>query len=262
MNTPELLELAALDTMGLLDAEERESFERAFRAAPPAVQAQIRREQLRISRMDELLPPVDPPLGLRARVLAAVREAIVTVAPIKLAAQSSPAPALQPVRGVNRFWRAAAVGAMAAAVVLGFSTLRIRSDYQALEETMASNATSDLFLREFGPRFDAAFFDASTKLVAFAPSTNSVRAGKAALLVDPVNRRAQLFTKDLPAGESQYELIVVSADGSTSRTLLTFSAQLSGVKQHSVEGISLEGVKSFAIRRVGETQALLVAAVA
>lgn len=261
MNSHELLELASLDAMGLLDAEERESFERAFRAAPPELQAQVRREQLRISRMDELLPAVEPPIGLRARVLAVVREAIANVAPIKLAAEGA-APALQPVRGVSRLWRAAAVGSLAAAIVLGFSTLRIRADYQALEETMASNATSDMFLREFGPRFDSAFFDSNTKLVAFSNPSAAGRAGKAAMLVDPVNRRAQLFTKDMAAIEGDYELVAVNADGASTRVLLTFRADQSGIKQHSVESVNLEGVSSFAIRRVGDAQPVLLARVA
>ena len=60
MTTHELLELASLDALGLLDADERESFERAFRAAAPAVQAQIRREQLRAPRSAMNSPAVDP----------------------------------------------------------------------------------------------------------------------------------------------------------------------------------------------------------
>ena len=76
MTTHELLELASLDAMGLLDPEEREAFELAFRAAAPALQAQIRREQLRLSYIDGILPVVEPPPGLRARVMAKVREAI------------------------------------------------------------------------------------------------------------------------------------------------------------------------------------------
>ena len=79
MMTHELMEMASLDAMGLLDPTERETFELAFQAADPALQAQIRREQLRFSRMDDMLPKVSPPLGLRARVIAAVRGAMESV---------------------------------------------------------------------------------------------------------------------------------------------------------------------------------------
>src|SRR5438105_666068 len=102
MNTHDLLEMASLDAMGLLDPEEREAFERAFRAAPPPLQAQIRREQLRFSAADDILPQVEPPLGLRARVIAAVREAMQTMAGRRAA---EAAPALRSATAVSRFWR-------------------------------------------------------------------------------------------------------------------------------------------------------------
>jgi len=50
MTLQEMIELAILDAMGLLDEEERLAFELAFRAAAPPVQAQVRREQTRPSR--------------------------------------------------------------------------------------------------------------------------------------------------------------------------------------------------------------------
>jgi hypothetical protein len=82
------------------------------------------------------------------------------------------------------------------------------------------------------------------------------------MLVDTLNRRAQLFVKDLPRSDSQYEVVVVNTDGVVTRTLLTFSVQQAGTKQHDLENINLEGVASIAIRRVGETQPILVATIA
>ncbi|QYU70067.1 hypothetical protein J4558_08100 [Leptolyngbya sp. 15MV] len=46
----DLLEMAVLDTLGLLDEQEQAAFEMAFRSAPPAVQAQVRREQTRFAK--------------------------------------------------------------------------------------------------------------------------------------------------------------------------------------------------------------------
>lgn len=267
MKTHELLEMASLDAMGLLDSDEREAFEAAFRAAPPAIQAQVRREQLRLARMDDLLPEVEVPIGLKARVLAAVREAISTISPRSIAlssVQAPVAPALRPVRGVHRFWRAAAVASMAASIVLGFATLRIRNDYQNVTATMASNAASDMFLREFGPRFDQAFFDPSVKLVAFAPAGSGVspRVGKAALLLDSANARGQLFLKDLPVGDNFYELVVISRDGTQSKSIATFRSPEAGINIQMIEGLSLEGAAQIVIRRIGDAEPLLVAKIA
>src|SRR5215471_5879583 len=73
MNLQQLIELAVLDAMGLLDESEQSQFEGAFRAAAPQVQAQVRREQTRLSVIEALLPDVQPPAGLRAAVIEAVR---------------------------------------------------------------------------------------------------------------------------------------------------------------------------------------------
>lgn len=54
MKTQELIELAVLDAMGLLDEQEREAFDAAFDAAAPAIQAQVRREQTRLSVSEHL----------------------------------------------------------------------------------------------------------------------------------------------------------------------------------------------------------------
>jgi hypothetical protein len=76
MNLQQMIESAILDAMGLLDDSEREQFERAFRTASPVIQAQIRREQTRLSQIEALLPDVTPPASLRAAVVDAVRRQI------------------------------------------------------------------------------------------------------------------------------------------------------------------------------------------
>ena len=79
MKTQELIELAVLDAMGLLDEAEREAFEAGFSSASPAVQAQVRREQTRLCLSEALLPDEEPPAGLRALVVEAVRKAMASV---------------------------------------------------------------------------------------------------------------------------------------------------------------------------------------
>lgn len=261
-STHELLELASLDALGLLDADEREGFERAFRAAPASVQAQIRREQLRFSVSEDSLPLVEPPLGLKAKVLARVRDAMSAVGPRR---NAEPAVlALRPVAGVNHWWRAGAIGALAAAIVMGFTALQIRNEYRGINEQVASNAVADHMLREYGARFDEAFFNAQTRFVTFSPSSrgseSEVAHGKATLLIDPVTRQGQLFCKDLPAYEGQYEVIVLDKDGNRSTALLTFSAPMAGVKRQLIRDINLESSAQLVIRQQGTGRTVLTSA--
>ena len=169
LNTHDLMEMASLDAMGLLDPEEREAFERAFRAAVPAVQAQIRREQLRFSRVDDILPQVEAPLGLKARVLAAVREAMQTMA----ARRDEPAPALRFPTGVSRFWRVGAIGAMAAALVLGFFALQAISASRDIQDARRNIAFDEMIQKEYGRRFAGSFMSPRTQFVSFVPATDA-----------------------------------------------------------------------------------------
>jgi hypothetical protein len=271
MPTHELLELASLDAMGLLDVDEREQFERAFRSASPSVQAMLRREQLRWTGMDDGSPAIEPPPGLKARVLAAVREAIQTVDPRRLtlagveAAPRSLTPRLQSAQGVNRLWRAAAIGSIAAAVVLAFTYFDAVEQHGVLQGTISSNVMSDHLHREFGARFDQMFFGPDTRMLSFAATSAPAGAGgiaasssKATMLFNPTARKAQIFVKDLLPVGADYELVVLDSSKATVKTLLRFRATSTGNAQHTIEGLDLEVGQMLAIRRVGETEAMLI----
>lgn len=139
MNTQELIELAVLDAMGLLDEEEREAFDAAFSAAAPALQAQIRREQTRLSVSADFLPDVEPPAGLRALVLEAVRKAMALPAPRKHRHARAMTLGLLPSRQVSPLWRAASVGFAAAAVVFGLTFLHLRGQFDELAIAVESD---------------------------------------------------------------------------------------------------------------------------
>jgi hypothetical protein len=255
MNTPDLLEMASLDALGLLDPEERDAFERAFRTADPAQQAQIRREQLRFSRMDELLPKVDPPLGLRARVLAAVRGAMESVA----GSRGADAPALRFPTGVSRFWRVGAIGAMAASMVLGYFTFEALNANRGLADAKQDKLISQQWQQEFGRRFEANFMNPHARLVAFQPATDApdAKGARASLLLDSDKKTGQLIVKDLPA-EGDYDVIVVDSQGRETSALLTFKAVGSGVAQQDVPSFDAgdEG-RSLLIRLHGTNKAIL-----
>jgi hypothetical protein len=254
MSTHDLLEMASLDAMGLLDPEERDAFERAFRAATPPVQAQIRREQLRFSSMDELLPRVDPPLGLRARVIAAVRGAMETVA----GRRDADAPALRFPSGVSRFWRVGAIGAMAAALVLGYFSVSFMYATRALEDAKTSIANNDQLHSEFGRKFTSQFMNASTQFVSFIPAADAqdVQGAQARLMFDPKKKQATLYVQDLPAAPGEYEVVVVDAKGNTTSAVITFSAGTAGINEKTISDIDLEN-KQLLIRLQGSGKAIL-----
>lgn len=72
----ELLELAALDALGVLDAVESARFERAFDAAAPSLQAEARAVQDKVALDPTLLSDEAAPASLRLRTLARVADAI------------------------------------------------------------------------------------------------------------------------------------------------------------------------------------------
>lgn len=249
-NTHELLELASLDVLGLLDADEREAFERAFRAAPPTLQAQVRREQLRLAGDDALLPEVDPPLGLRARVLNAIREAVQVAAPRREVAGRI-VPDLAPSRGVNRWWRAGAIGAAAAAVVFAFSTLQMRHDFSEIRAVSHGSQISDFFLKEYGNKFEKQLLDPHTQLVQFTPAaTESVSAdgvSKALLMLDPSTKTGQLLLKNLANIGGEYSLVITDEQGKVAQAVITFKTTGTGVEHQDIRGLDLEGVRGLAI---------------
>lgn len=254
--THELIEMASLDALGLLDPEERDAFERAFRAAAPAVQAQLRREQLRFSKMDDMLPQIEPSLGLRARVIAAVREAMETVAARR---GTEAAPALRFPIGVSRFWRVGAIGAMAAAIVLGFSTLWISNETKDLNEARSQIAFNTAMDRDLGRRFTSSFMNANTQFVGFVPASDApdARGARARLMFDPAKKQAELFVQDLPATDRDYEVVVVDKNGNTASAVISFKAPLAGFNAKTIPNLDMENAKQLIIRVQGSDKPLL-----
>lgn len=218
MKTQELLELAALDALGLLDEGEREAFDVAFRVAPPAVQAQIRREQTRIAGDDSLLPGVDAPIGLKARVLAAWQEAVDAVSTRGKARRLVGAFTLLPSRGVSPLWRAGAIGCAAASIVLAVAMFTIKGDFEQYVRAGQQNKIDDLWLQEYGARFRNAVMEPGIEKVNFARDGSSLN-GRATLLLDPRTRRGQFLCDQLPASQSG-RFLLVALDLRTGEPLL------------------------------------------
>lgn len=258
-NTHDLFEMANLDVLGLLDADEREAFERAFRAATPAVQAQIRREQTRLafSGMNDILPQVEAPLGLRARVLNALREAMQSVAMRPREATPEIAgrivPDLAPSRGVSKWWRAGAIGAVAASIVFGFAALQMQADTRQLAQAQENNMMTELFMKQYGPTFERSFLSPQTRFVQFTSASHVTGASdpdgaaKAMLLLDEESKKAQLFLKNLPGEAGRYSLVVIDGSGQVSHAVLEFRPTGNGIERREIPNLDLEGVQGLAI---------------
>ena len=256
MKTNELLELASLDAMGLLDPDERDAFERAFESAPPAVQAQVRREQTRLAAFDSVLPQVDPPLGLKAKVLAALRDAMEAVSnrPRADVIASIRAP-----RGVNPLWRVGAIAAAAAAVALAISTLELTREYDDITATAVSNAAIDTMRERFEPGFDRVLLSDQTVIVQLKSdqASDAQRSRPSGvLLVDSKTRTGRLIAQGLSSTD-EYELVLINKDGRQIKTALSFRGSPAQMEYRTVAEISLENVETIALVRVGDSAPLL-----
>lgn len=241
MSTHELLELASLDALGLLSEEEREAFDVAFKAAPPALQAQLRAEQARMAGDDSLLPLVAAPVGLRARVLAAVREAVQSVGGGRQVAGRI-APEIMPGRGVSPIWRAAAIGCLAASIVFAFTTLQMRGEYEVMHAHLQQGAWQEQWMSEFGTRFEQMLYDPTVMKVNFAATESENGALDAVLLVNPETGEGELLCKNLPKIDGEYQLVIVD-DSGRMETLMRFQATTARFHQALTGHGPIEGLQ-------------------
>lgn len=249
--TKDLFELASLDALGLLTEQERVAFESAFAAATPLVQAQIRDQQTRMAELDAMLPRVEPPAGLRARVLAAVQSAIDAGRGIagRVHSAGRSTPALLPVRGVNPMWRGLAIGCAAAMLAVGFVSYQVFQLNRESDRILTSNVMTDMLLREFGPDFEKRFFSPAAKLVSFEAPKGVETQSKAALLIDQNTRTGTFYCKNLPLSDGSYQLVIVGPDGSVvGKALATFTYSGSGIAHKDLPGMpELEGGQGLAV---------------
>lgn len=222
MNLQELIELAILDALGLLDEREQAAFEAAFRTATPAIQAQVRREQTRLSRIDALLPDVTPPAGLRAAVLEAVR-AQVAASPKD---SSEPlAPVMLKSRVVSPWWRAGTWGMAAAAIVLGFTTLNWQTQYKRLQQILESDKTIKDASTLFGEKYvEQVLLSPDTKRVMFHAVAPESR-GEASVWVHPEWKEVKFFARSVSTPEGRnYRLAIIDDQDKVVDVLDTFTS--------------------------------------
>ena len=231
MRTNDLIEMAALDALGLLDEREHAEYEQAFQAASPALRRQIRAEQQRAAEFEaSLLPLVEPTESLKGRVLAkfaeakALEEASGTRAVVHRPGRV--VPKVRPSRRVSPLWRAASIGLSIAVVVLGVFSLQLQEHNSRLGDAIVVNE----FFDKVGTRhLQDTLFDENTERMiltatADAPSTF---AAEAVLLINPDWKSARFFCSDLigTAGDTgTFALAVVDDNGEVIETLHRFES--------------------------------------
>lgn len=253
-NNRDLIELAQLDALGLLDESERQAFETAFKAAPASIQLLVREGQARASDIDAWLPDTKAPASLRQRVLAAVAAAVRSESrQPEVAGRLTPAIARS--TSVTPFWRAAAIGSMAAALLFGVVTVKLYSDFQNVNDIKNGNALSDAWLKEFGPKFEGMLTNDKTQFVQFTPSTASTR-GAAVMLMDPGSSSAQFFAKDLPQVEGGYTLALLDAGGNVVKTIARIDSPASRVVNQFAD-IKVKPGESFVLKTAAQNETVM-----
>lgn len=221
----DLIELAVLDALGMLDAEESAEFDAAFRAAPPATQDRVLAEQARLANLEGLLPAVSPSPEMRTRVISAVREAMLADAVAKASEAEDDGPlSIRGSHGVSRMWRvggiAAAAAAVAFGVAFGHSTLR----YNVLSDRFESNMALEGAIGAYGvDAWDVLFDRDSVVSVEFTPVDPSSQVLVAIEYLDE-KKLGLLHCGHLPTVDKvEYALVVLDAKGQIGRTLRQFS---------------------------------------
>jgi len=236
MSTHELIELAVLDAMGILEPHEADEFERAFAGASDGVRAQVRAEQARLVDIEDLLPEDQPRPELRGLVLAAVRAAIDTDRQPVAGRIGARAPVQPRIRNANRVspaWRAASVALAAVVVSLLVFNAQTRQIFsQAQQQAMVNN-----FYDLVGPELVGDLLtDPSTTRLVFTsakPVETPDFPMAAAWHNDRMNGTSQLFFTNLKGSDTdRYRVAVLDSEGNVVQELTTFEStgQLEGVE--------------------------------
>lgn len=217
MNFQTLIENAALDSFGLLDRREVELFELELAKAPLAVKASVASLQERLVMID--LPPEitagdlanTPPTDMRERVLATLGTEIAAAA-IVAAGGESGSYRLAKASNVSLWWRATAIGAIAAAIVLGITTVMLRESFREVDNAMQSNAMLSQVSR-YSNSFENLLLDPATKFVQFTPVATNEKKTPAAVLMYRDGGEAQFVARDLSHDLAKFKLVATDEKG-------------------------------------------------
>jgi anti-sigma-K factor RskA len=230
MTTGEMLELAGIDALGLLDDEEHAAFDRAFARAPGSVRELVRAEQARVAELGLALPDAEVDPALREKFLERVRAEITRanepaarrsgstrVAAHDAARHEPRSLGLRRAKRVSSFWRVATVGASVAAVVLAVLQVQLRQEYNQLENDAQIASLIDSIGIE---HVEDVLFSGAVQRVHFA-SVGATGRAQAMLLHNPDRDRSRLYVMNL-ASRANYALVSVDAKNVPIEEIRTF----------------------------------------
>jgi hypothetical protein len=253
MTTKDLHEFASLDALGLLDYDERRAFEEAFEQAPGGLKASIRREQDRFASVEEFLPDVEQPKGLRARVLSSVRDAVTALnAPADEADAVAGRIGVSPWslrRNVSPLWRAACIGFATATVVLVAVGSEIHTQYSEAMTSIEKSAFVDEIQERLGPKFVKVLMSDTADHVRFTNAANveTDNAGNAMVLSDRASGAAMFVCRGLPKiDQGEYRLILVDPVAGVETVVARFTTDGEFMSK-TIEPIEIEAGMSMTI---------------
>jgi len=231
MTRQELLELAALDGLGLLDSYEAALFTRSFHHAPVAVQDEILRLQAEIASDETLLPDVEPEESLRERVLLRVAEAIEKVdaelAPLatigKNHRKSDGNDRRSSFRSSGPFWRAAAFILTGSLAVTGYFLINAQQGQEEITRWALTNITSDQLIDKIGPGITNYLFDRNVERIVLSPVKANTKL-EAVLLVNAEDGTVFLVTNNFSQRLNPNYKVQVSNPGSKPEEVHSFTS--------------------------------------
>lgn len=241
-NREELLRLAALDALGLLDQFEAEHYSRSFHHAPAAVQDEILALQATVVSDESFLSSDNPDPSLRERVLArvamAIEEEAMRLAPIASIGRRAGGAGSEADRAFARSttrWRAASFAMAACLVVALLLFLDLNRDYKQLAQAALNKDTVDQLKILIGPDFESFISNpnaAPKAMVSVSPTFQ----GSGAIWVNGQARQAFVLGLGLPEGGT-YTLRARRSDDGETFTVATFSSDgfVAGVRVPGIE---------------------------
>ena len=232
MTRQELLELAALDALGLLDRYEAALYTRSFHYASAPVQDEIVRLQAEIVSDESLLPLDEPDSSLRERVLRKVAEAIE-----REASEFAPLATIGRRRhrgpgetggrlafgASGQFWRAAAFVMAGAVVVMAYFWSDATREHNELAKLALSSLTDVQLNQMVGPGITGFIFDDNVQRVVLKPVGPNA-SFEAVLFVNPETGKAFLVTNNFDRNlDPTYAVNLTLADGQPDRLLAFMS---------------------------------------
>lgn len=244
MTTDELLELAPLDALGLLDEYDALLFSRAYHSASEPVRRRIRDLQAEVAGDPAILPDVELPEGMRQRVVAAVsREAeeasdarpLATIGAVRpgqilhtLDRPGAPVARLERRRSGRRLsdslagnvWRAASFGLAAALIVtiyFGGQTRERNAQLAGVTNMLLAGDDVEAALDAIPgvlPRFAELSGDRNARRIAMTPIGEGPDVQAVGyVLMDPETGNGLVVVLGMPGGEDDFRLVARDGDG-------------------------------------------------